>query len=174
MCGGYPKVRRELLKLAAKEVQPIAKQGGVSSRRLEANGFGHPLGTTFAVGCGGLRTSGLAKSEKGIPFLAWLSGGIRGYSRNANMRKTLELLIFAGFLNWWKSISDLVVTEQASSAQVHIVAMIQTVETSVDVFGYDMSAVDELAPHPAESRKLAARHILVGIAEACRREAEYL
>ena len=35
---------------------------------------------------------------------------------------------------------------------------------------YDAFTVDEPAMHPAESGKLAARHNLVGIAEACRKE----
>jgi len=36
----------------------------------------------------------------------------------------------------------------------------------------DMTKVFELAVHPAESRKLAARHKLVEIAEACRKESD--
>ncbi len=39
---------------------------------------------------------------------------------------------------------------------------------------YDGSTVDEVAMHPAEFEKLAARHNLVEIAEACRREAKLL
>ncbi len=38
---------------------------------------------------------------------------------------------------------------------------------------YDASTVDELGVNPAESEKLAARHNLVEIAEACRKEAKY-
>ena len=37
---------------------------------------------------------------------------------------------------------------------------------------YDASTVDEAGRNPAESGKLAARHYLVEIAEACRREAD--
>ena len=37
---------------------------------------------------------------------------------------------------------------------------------------YDASTVDELGVNPAEFGNLAARHILVEIAEACRREAD--
>ena len=70
------------------------------------------------------------------------------------------------------NLSKVAVAQQVASAHAHIVAMIQTVETPVADFGYDRSTVDGLAMDPAEVENLAARHNLVEIAEACRREAD--
>jgi hypothetical protein len=75
LCTGYPKVRKELLKLAAKEVQPIAKNGTIGNGRSFDNIKPTQGGTSAGYLLGRIKREANAGNAKAADALARLENG---------------------------------------------------------------------------------------------------